>query len=309
MVNHRSFCVAALVLLGLVCCDAVFTHQSHSIRDGEHAARRLLHSSGTALSSFQLSDQQQQQAQGPLAVAGVPGTATEGISPGTTAAVLKVKHKHVREYALAVTADPNAAVTVTASPTKPVLVVEIGPAAAVAAAAGSITPPGDLAAVAATDRTPQQQQQQQQEQPGGSGTSKASDGDGDEGTPKDSSSTSSTATSPSNSSTGSALPGALLPPPPAAQPANLESGTAPVLIKSSSSSGVGGNGAMFDVGAGGYAYLPPSSSSSSSSVPLGMPVTETGLQLSRWVMVAWGVSNFSNPVMLSSDVMREVQAM
>jgi hypothetical protein len=325
MVFHRSLCIAALVLLGLLCCDAVFTHQGHSIRDGSHAGRRLLQNSGPDLSTFLMSDQQQQQAQGLPALPGLPGTGPEGMGPGTTAAVLEVKHKHkhVREYALELSADPNGAVTFTASPVKPVLVVEVGPSAA--AAAGTIRPPGDVA-VAAADGT------QQQQQPAGSSSSKGSDGDGDEQSPagaaaaaapqpstpninnnstNSSSTSNSTGATPSSSSSSNSmdttLSGTPLPPASAAQPANLESGTAPALIKGSSSS-VGGNGAMFEVGSGGYAYLPPTSSSSS-SVPLGMPVTETGLQLSRWVMVAWGVSNFSNPVMLSSDVMREVQTM
>jgi hypothetical protein len=75
----------------------------------------------------------------------------------------------------------------------------------------------------------------------------------------------------------------------------------PVLIRSRDNSQ-----AMFSSGQGGYLYAPPSSAS---NVPLGLPVSETGLQLPRWVMCAWGVSNFSSPLMLSTDAMEQVQAM
>lgn len=64
---------------------------------------------------------------------------------------------------------------------------------------------------------------------------------------------------------------------------------------------------MLSAGPGGFWYVPESSSS---NVPLGMPLAATpGLQVSRWVMCAWGVSNFSSPQMLSEDVMHEVQNM
>lgn len=68
------------------------------------------------------------------------------------------------------------------------------------------------------------------------------------------------------------------------------------------------NSGMFTSGEGSYMYLPHNSAS---NVPLGMPVSEApgGLHMPRWVMCAWSVSNFSSPVMLSEDVMREVQNM
>lgn len=64
--------------------------------------------------------------------------------------------------------------------------------------------------------------------------------------------------------------------------------------------------AMFTSGPGGYWYAP---ATNSSSVPLGMPVSESGLPLTRWVMCAWGVSNFSSPLMLTSDAMVQAQTL